>query len=210
MLLICSCSSNNDYFDEKEIIARLTEESFPEIKYKRNNDGELTSIISTYFNNVFNTKITYREINGVEHINYIITYKEDSIRFGHSFKFHINGRLAQYAFNTGHGNQSPYVVKCGYEGIVVQTQGTPLVFHQNNGKKIQIFFSKILYDSLEVQLRTDLSNFEKVKLSNSTVQPGVMETILPITSKDIIFKMRAFRNKEVKEYLDTISITTKH
>jgi hypothetical protein len=164
-------------------------------------DGKLSYVKSKYLDAVFWTFLDYSKNN-------IATIRGSLLdnKYGHYLEFYDNGALKGYRYYTGYRNTCSFDRRFSETGELQYKFGNPYVDHvEVEDDSVAYLFSLVLFDSVSVyDLKS--ANHSSITLKNSTVQPLLMETVIPRNQLpkpiQIIAQGRWTREKSI--YFDTL------
>jgi hypothetical protein len=177
-------------------------------EYLPNPDKSLYVVLAKYYNAPIETFIYYHDIDK-KRVSEIKTFMIKSL-YGHHFEFYESGDLKQYCYYVGTGNYSSYVKQYALDGRLENESGNPFVDYVKNDKKeLELHFSTVFFDSLNVELSSKSTEPIELKLESSSMLPMLSESTIKISDSIFYLKIMCFKRKEIKIYRDTLSIPAK-
>jgi hypothetical protein len=187
------------------IIEKGTDSTYKR-EYFPNPNKSLYVVLAKYFNAPVETFFYYHDIDK-KTVSEIKTFMIKSL-YGHYFEFYDNGKLRQYCYYVGSGNNTSYLKQYSKDGTLENEKGNPFVDYTRNDKKeLELHFSTVFFDSLSVELSSKNIQFQKIHLNPSSMLPMLSESVIPITDSIFYLKIIGYGKKETKIYSDTLNIT---
>ncbi|GEM_PF-5509902 len=203
IIIICSCKKS--VITDREITAILANGTDSTFRTAIDSDNRLHMTLTNFGGMVYKT-IVYYNYYEKEKARSIEGYLNDRF-YGHWFEFYPNRNLKKYCFFTGDQNGgSRFTTEFTEEGKINNQLGTPLVdFYENvDDNTLNILFSTVLYDSIQVLYSKDKINYKRLKLNKSNMQPMLYVGVLPF-DKVFIFRIDAFKDKKRYIFKDIIN-----
>lgn len=174
-------------------------------EYFPNPKKSLYAVLTKYYNADINTFFYYYDIDK-KSVSEIKTYMINNL-YGHYYEFYRNGNLMKYCYYIGSGDKCSYLKQFSNDGTLESEKGNPFVdYIQNDKNEIDMHFSTVFFDSLQVELSSGKAKAQKLDLRSSSMLPMLSESTISITDSIFYLKIIGYIKKEKKIYNDTLII----